>query len=260
MDGEVVVSYRYKAQGSNEYTYGLSNALPSGNVPYRGEATYSFSFPTSILSGASDIQYTLVFEGTLGKEDGAVIGKVLDFWVEDWQRGLTGSHHWHVLPPAGDLSVTAETVSNPDGTLGDKVVYFKIMNSNIAMYYDAILTIYLYLSGEEGADRIISTDEFDEVTTGFFIPSASPVGSGDMLYLEISLKDPVSGKTTTMLVGESCWVNGCNKDRWLWHSTSLPQGYIVTSMAVWLEFSPPARFDRFDFLANDIIFHKRYPQ
>jgi hypothetical protein len=75
-DGEVWISYKYKLTGETEFTYGLSDPVVSGNIPYEGEAYQSFTFPTPIPADAANIQYLWVFKGKLGQEVGAVIGKV----------------------------------------------------------------------------------------------------------------------------------------------------------------------------------------
>ena len=78
MQGDVMVAYRYKAPSATEFTYGLSNIITGSALPYLGKGSYTFGFPSAIPSGASEIQYTFVFSGTLGKEEGAVIGKVVN--------------------------------------------------------------------------------------------------------------------------------------------------------------------------------------
>lgn len=95
-NGTFFISYRYKAKGATEYAYGLSNGVSSGTLPFNTEVPeYSFTFSQPIPNDATAKQYTLVFQGTLGKEEGAVVGKVVDLGAwEDWESGLTGKHQW----------------------------------------------------------------------------------------------------------------------------------------------------------------------
>lgn len=72
-DGQVWIAYRYKAQGSTEWTYGLSEPVTSGSLSYQNETTYQVNFPNAIPSDATEIQYTYIFKGTLGTEVGAVL-------------------------------------------------------------------------------------------------------------------------------------------------------------------------------------------
>ncbi|MFQ5901343.1 MAG: hypothetical protein ACE5IH_07285 [Thermodesulfobacteriota bacterium] len=75
-NGNVEVAYRYKPQGATVFTYGLSNMVASGSIPYQSDAAYTFTFSNPIPVSATEVQYTWVFKGTLGQEVGALVGKV----------------------------------------------------------------------------------------------------------------------------------------------------------------------------------------
>ena len=76
-NSHLVVSYRYTF--NNITTYGKSgDVYLNGNIPSGNDTlddTYKYSFSTSIPSGATDIQYMLVYRGQLGLENDAVAAK-----------------------------------------------------------------------------------------------------------------------------------------------------------------------------------------
>jgi len=115
-DGEVLVSYKYKPTGETEFTYGLSDPLASGNIPYESETFYDFTFPTPIPADATDVQYLWVFKGTLGQEVGAVIGKV----TPDPCR-ITGE--WLCKQDEGVSMTLTQEGNNITGSWTDLLVY-----------------------------------------------------------------------------------------------------------------------------------------
>jgi hypothetical protein len=88
-------------------TYNVQTPIASG------QATDSI-----FLSAPSDNQtpgrYWLVFQGTLGAEEGAVIGSGGLYWAEEWDQGFTGRHPWYnrntdpttYIPPGSTKTVT----------------------------------------------------------------------------------------------------------------------------------------------------------
>jgi hypothetical protein len=59
-------------------------------------------------------KYILVFQGKLGNEEGAVVGKIVESGVwEDWEKGLTGKHPWSVKF-GSDSNFTVTSVTGPD--------------------------------------------------------------------------------------------------------------------------------------------------
>lgn len=115
-DGEVLVSYKYKPAGETEFTYGLSNPVASGNIPYEGEAWYNFTFPTPIPANATDVQYLWIFKGTLGQEVGAVVGSLIPEPCR-----ITGE--WLCKQDEGVSMILTQEGNNITGTWTDLLVY-----------------------------------------------------------------------------------------------------------------------------------------
>lgn len=115
MQGDVMVAYRYKAQGATEFTYGLSNIVTGSVLPYLGKGSYTFGFPTLIPSAASEIQYTFVFKGTLGKEEGAVIGKVVNKTGTGGLINTSGGDSYGLSPAGrgGNVIIQADVALQP---------------------------------------------------------------------------------------------------------------------------------------------------
>jgi len=103
--GYFVLMYRYTptgapADGSGDIFGYASNAVPVSNLLYGNELNATFDiYPQVILmANYNSLKFMLVFKGTLGAEDGAIIGKHFTLgdirFNEDWDNGLTGNHTW----------------------------------------------------------------------------------------------------------------------------------------------------------------------
>lgn len=101
-NGNFIVSYRYRPAPTEDFVYGASYAVSSGQLnppPNNCGGIYTFTFTQAIPATAVEPQYTLVFRGTLGHETSdAVIAKVVTLgptgFTEEWNNGLTGNHTW----------------------------------------------------------------------------------------------------------------------------------------------------------------------
>jgi hypothetical protein len=115
-DGTVLVYYDNANDDRILLGFGnIYNAVASG----QSTDTFSFEPPPGVSYPPTDNKtpgvYWVVFLGTLGGEDNAVIGSVTG-WKEEWDHGLTGNHNWYVTPddhpytvPGG---VTTDLVEN----------------------------------------------------------------------------------------------------------------------------------------------------
>ncbi|MBI5892584.1 MAG: hypothetical protein HZB79_02850 [Deltaproteobacteria bacterium] len=88
----------------------------------------AFTEPTDIKEKG---KYILVFQGTLGSETGAVVGRVVSveegLW-EDWEKGLTGKHSW-VRSSGGILEVVDGFGDNTSKVLKDLDSYLSLQTS-----------------------------------------------------------------------------------------------------------------------------------
>jgi len=115
MNGNFILTYRYtpkgKAKDGSQDVFGRAWALngdlfvPCVELKYyekEGDAMEVFFRMIPALSISKEeyesIQFMLAFQGTLGKEEGAVIGKYFTPgevpFGEEWDKGLTGTHAW----------------------------------------------------------------------------------------------------------------------------------------------------------------------
>lgn len=250
-DGEFRVSYRYKLTGATEYSYGLSDPVPSGNLTYGAEAPYQFAFPSPIPAGGNDVQYTLVFKGTLGQEVEAVAGQVFQPGWEDWERGFNGRHNWTVFPANSSANVVATTTSDPLVT-GNIVAEFQV--ATYVNWEGDFINAWLDLSGAEGSDKMLSTDEFSVAETSFYVKN--PPSAFFYPYLSILLEDPVTGAHTYADAPPPCNVNGCHAGGWYPAYVNLPSGYVIKGVSVYFVLSTNSP-QTMDFLMNDIVFWKR---
>ena len=103
-DGEFKLTYSYipsegEVDGSEDI-WGQSAVVLSGTLVYDGEEkVIDFWLPNPIpWENYSSAKFTLAFKGTLGNEEGAVIGKSLTLgevkFSEEWDNGLDGNHTW----------------------------------------------------------------------------------------------------------------------------------------------------------------------
>ena len=103
-DGTFTLTYSYrpsrgKADGSDD-VWGQSPLVSSGTLLYDGEEkVIDFWLPNPIPKENYDsAKITLAFKGTLGNEEGAVIGKALTLgeikFAEEWDNGLNGNYTW----------------------------------------------------------------------------------------------------------------------------------------------------------------------
>lgn len=106
-NGWFTLSYRYTPTGGpadgSEDKYGqtsvCSSEQPCEELKYQDEMTIDFILPSLIPKETYDsVKFTLAFRGTLGNEEGAVIGKYFTpgeiKFNEEWDNGLTGNHTW----------------------------------------------------------------------------------------------------------------------------------------------------------------------
>ena len=113
MNGNFMLTYRYtpkgKAKDGSEDLFGRAWALngdlfvPCVELKYYEKAqdameVYFQMIPTLSREEYDSIQFMLAFQGTLGKEVGAVIGKYFTPgevpFYEEWDKGLPGKHAW----------------------------------------------------------------------------------------------------------------------------------------------------------------------
>lgn len=103
--GYFVLMYRYTptdatADGSGDVFGYASNAPPVSTLLYGNESDVVFDIYPKIIpiENYSSLKFMLVFKGTLGSEEGAIIGKHLMQgevkFNEEWDNGLTGNHTW----------------------------------------------------------------------------------------------------------------------------------------------------------------------
>ena len=106
-NGWFTLSYHYTPTGKptdgSEDIYGqtsvCSSESPCEELKYQDEKSFDFILPELIPKGLYDsVKFTLAFKGTLGNEEGAVIGKYFTpgeiKFNEEWDNGLTGNHTW----------------------------------------------------------------------------------------------------------------------------------------------------------------------
>lgn len=109
-DGQFTLTYNYRPTGGSpngsQDIWDQAPAVSSGTLQYGGDdqkpvedTVIDFWLPTSIPRENYDsVKFTLAFKGTLGNEEGAVIGKALTLgeikFEEEWNNGLTGNHTW----------------------------------------------------------------------------------------------------------------------------------------------------------------------
>lgn len=109
-NGQFTLTYSYRPTGGNpdgsQDIWGQAPTVPSGTLQYGGDdqnpvedTLIDFWLPTPIpRENYNSAKFTLAFKGTLGNEEGAVIGKALTLgeikFEEEWNNGLTGNHTW----------------------------------------------------------------------------------------------------------------------------------------------------------------------
>jgi hypothetical protein len=104
-NGYIILMYRYTptgapADGSGDVFGYASNAVPVSSLLYGNELDVVFDIYPKIIpiQNYSSLRFMLAFKGTLGAEDGAIIGKHFTLgdirFNEDWDNGLTGNHTW----------------------------------------------------------------------------------------------------------------------------------------------------------------------
>jgi hypothetical protein len=109
-NGQFTLTYSYRPAGGNpdgsEDIWAQAPVVSSGTLEYGGDDQHpvedtvvDFLLPTPIPKNTYDsAKFTLAFQGTLGKEVGAVIGESIPLgeikFEEEWDNGLTGNHTW----------------------------------------------------------------------------------------------------------------------------------------------------------------------
>jgi hypothetical protein len=72
----------------------ISAATQTGQETIPGESSLvTFPTPTTPAPKEKNI-YFLVFQGQMGNEEGAVAGRVVRWWREEWNNDLKGNHPW----------------------------------------------------------------------------------------------------------------------------------------------------------------------
>jgi hypothetical protein len=106
-NGWFTLTYRYTPTGGpsdgSQDIFGQSSVcssdLPCNELKFQDETSIDFVLPALIPRENYDsVKFTLVFKGTLGNEEGAVIGRFFTpgeiKFNEEWDNGLTGNHTW----------------------------------------------------------------------------------------------------------------------------------------------------------------------
>ncbi|MCJ7782581.1 MAG: hypothetical protein MUP41_01510, partial [Desulfobacterales bacterium] len=136
-DGTFTLTYSYRPTGGNpdgsEDIWGQAPVVLSGTLEYGGDVQHpvedtvvDFLLPTPIPKENYDsAKFTLAFWGTLGNEEGAVIGKTLTLgeikFKEEWDNGLIGNHNWgHVEFNVFGWNPNNGTTTNT--IVGDKLI------------------------------------------------------------------------------------------------------------------------------------------
>jgi len=72
----------------------IGPAIQNGQQAIPGQSAL-VTFPTPTTPAPKEKNtYFLVFQGRMGTEEGAVTGKAVRWWREEWDNGLTGNHAW----------------------------------------------------------------------------------------------------------------------------------------------------------------------
>lgn len=102
---------------------GISGDQPGKSIPV------TFITPT-YPEPEENGKYILIFQGTLGSEQGSVVGKVVNLeniW-EDWEKGLTGRHPWSVGGYGGASTVVPGFEDNKTQVLKMESGYLSQLN------------------------------------------------------------------------------------------------------------------------------------
>jgi len=142
-EGNFTVVVRYTPVGGNpdgsEDQFFRAEDVYCDELLYDNEIDFTVDLP---LPGSEDsisfdvyesIKCYLVFKGTLGEEEGAVIGKVFTLgeikFREDWDNGLNGNHDWaHGQSPTepvegGETINNITTANNQDTLIKENIRY-----------------------------------------------------------------------------------------------------------------------------------------
>jgi len=142
-EGNFTVVVRYTPVGGNpdgsEDQFFRAEDVYCNELQYEDELEFTVDLP---LPGSQDsisfdvyesIKCYLVFKGTLGEEEGAVIGKVFTLgeikFREDWDNGLNGNHDWaHGQSPTepvegGETINNITTANNQDTLIKENIRY-----------------------------------------------------------------------------------------------------------------------------------------
>jgi len=124
-------------------------------LPYQTtmEAVFSASLPIPVDYWNS-VTATLVFQGTLGQEPGAVVGRVFHpgeiLFSEDWDQGITGTHNWYSASESNNPANGWSTKTCADGRL--------IMQNFRSASYDTVRYNDLQLNlTADGSDGLLIT-------------------------------------------------------------------------------------------------------
>lgn len=139
-DGQFSVVCRYTPEGGGDDVFVRTRYKNSGVLQYNGDATeFTFSFSNIPeneripIEKSKSIECMLVFRGTLGNEEGAVVGKSFSLeslkFNEDWENGLYGTYpDWTHSTQNNDGSFTMNTPGH--GVISNTVVNGKLKKEN----------------------------------------------------------------------------------------------------------------------------------
>jgi hypothetical protein len=145
--GHFMLTYRYTPPGKPEdgsqdifnYAFGLDGALtvPCIGLKSEEETEVYFQIPYDSIpvENLKSLKLTLAFQGMLGQEEKAVVGKVFSpgevLFHEEWDNGLKGNHPW------GHTGIDYLGENPDNGSTGNAIVGDILIKDNIRFRYDA---------------------------------------------------------------------------------------------------------------------------
>lgn len=141
-NGSFTLTYRYTppggaVDGSNDvygYAWGSrdSTSAPCYELKEGEEMVIDFLMGLNLIPIANlgSLKFTLAFEGTLGNEEGAVVGKAFTSgevkFNEEWDNGLNGNHTW------GHTEFNMESYNPPyNGVTSNKIEDDNLIKDNL---------------------------------------------------------------------------------------------------------------------------------
>jgi hypothetical protein len=157
-NGNLMLTYRYTPPGKPEdgsedvfnYAFSMEGSLTVPIVELKSggetEVYFAFLWDSIPIEALNSSKLSLVFQGTLGNETGAVVGKVFNpgtvLFNEEWDKGLHGNHTWeHMgidepfpLPDRGSVSNIVENgILQKDHFISGGVL-FSLNDSTIGIF------------------------------------------------------------------------------------------------------------------------------